>query len=296
MFTEEKESCIQMNLEKEQIHKQRPHDTVRWDGIFQMIAQNPEESAFTTALNEERARETLAFLKEQDLPDPDNEILDLGCGDGLSTAYFAACVKRVTALDFSQTRLEAAKKRIRDDGFTNVDFELCDIYTLNPKEKGWMQKFDLVFSSRTPPCYQYESIRKMETMSRKFCCLQMLISHDFVPGAEIINQVFGTNKNYFANHIRQFQLVQTFLRLEGSLPLVRYYRQNCVVPYTDEEEYLNLLLLRANIHDYTEKQRQELLALLRRKIENGILQTRQEGLEGWILWNVREKDKCLSEL
>ena len=294
MLTEEriKETCIARYKVISSPRHQIPDTPERWDRILEKFWQKPEESASSTAMILERVRKTAAFLGEYDFPGPDDEILDLGCGIGFYTTEFAAHAKKVTAVDFSQSVLDQARDRNRRAGFENVDYELCDIKTLNPEERGWSRKFDLVFSAMTPDCYRYESIRKMEAMSRKYCCLQIALSTTFDPGIKIMRQVFGSENVRVPDRRKEFQLLNGFLSLEGGFPSVRYYRDSCSVPVDDEEKYLARMLARAHIGECTEEQMQRLRELLRQRKEKGVLQTRQDWLAGWILWDVREKECC----
>ena len=293
MLTEEKikEFCITQYKAKNSPRQLIPDTPEQWDRILGKFCREPEESAAFTAMILERVRKTAAFLREYDFPGPDDEILDLGCGIGLYTTEFAAHAKKVTAMDFSRNLLVRARDRNRRAGFENVDYELCDIKTLNPEERGWSRKFDLVFSAMTPDCYQYESVRKMEAMSRKFCCLQIALSTTYDPGTDIMRQVFGSKTVLSRDRRTEFQLLNDFLSLEGGFPSVRYYRDGCSVP-ADEEEYLVRMLARAHIRECTDEQMQKLRDLAGQKKENGVLQTRQEWLAGWILWDVREKECC----
>ena len=52
------------------------------------------------------------------------------------------------------------------------------------------------------------------------------------------------------------------------------------------------MLARAHIRECTDEQMQKLRELAGQKKENGVLQTRQDWLAGWILWDVREKECC----
>ena len=129
-------------------------------------------------------------------------------------------------------------------------------------------------------------------MSRKYCCLQIALSTTFDPGIKIMRQVFGSENVRLPDRRKEFQLLNGFLSLEGGFPSVRYYRDSCSVPVDDEEKYLARMLARAHIGECTEEQMQRLRELLRQRKEKGVLQTRQDWLAGWILWDVREKECC----
>jgi malonyl-CoA O-methyltransferase len=67
-----------------------------------------------------------------------DSILELGCGTGKNTAFFAQIGKNVHALDFSEGMIRKAKEKVQSE---NVRFEMADL------TKGWPCKdnaYDLI--------------------------------------------------------------------------------------------------------------------------------------------------------
>jgi len=81
------------------------------------------------------------LIAELELRGTEN-ILDLGCGDGVLTAQLASLVPQghVTGIDSSQSMLNAARRHVRP----NLAFELLDI-----SEVAYEARFDLIFSNAT---------------------------------------------------------------------------------------------------------------------------------------------------
>jgi len=71
---------------------------------------------------------------------PDYEILDLGCGSGRMSLFFARACKRVVAVDFSLALLERARGNAMKCGLNNITFIEENINSFYCKEK-----FDLIF-------------------------------------------------------------------------------------------------------------------------------------------------------
>ncbi len=69
--------------------------------------------------------------------DPEQEILDLGCGTGILTARLFELGNRVVGIDSSHSMIEKAK-----DQFPEIEFRVCNALDL-PFE----QEFDVVFSN-----------------------------------------------------------------------------------------------------------------------------------------------------
>lgn len=58
-------------------------------------------------------------------------VLDVGCGPGKWTRYFARRGSRVTAIDVSSEMVVLAKESVFKEGLTNVDFHVMDISELS---------------------------------------------------------------------------------------------------------------------------------------------------------------------
>lgn len=75
---------------------------------------NPEAYAYTCG-------RTQSYLQ------PDDVVLELGCGTGSTALVFAPHVKRIVATDLSSEMLRIARAKAEADGVENVSFELLDI-------------------------------------------------------------------------------------------------------------------------------------------------------------------------
>ncbi len=61
---------------------------------------------------------------------PAQRVLDIGCGDGLSTLRFARTAGHVVGVDYVETFVTRAQKRAAADGIKNVAFETADVLAL----------------------------------------------------------------------------------------------------------------------------------------------------------------------
>jgi trans-aconitate methyltransferase len=89
------------------------------------------------------ARELIVKLKLRG----DENILDVGCGDGKVTAEIACAGPRgsVTGADASPQMIGFAKKTFPPGKFPNLKFQICDARKISAKKFG--DEFDLVFSN-----------------------------------------------------------------------------------------------------------------------------------------------------
>jgi SAM-dependent methyltransferase len=117
-----------------------------------------ETSARIKALWEDRALNT--ELTEETVTHPDRNqrllendvilqhlplgqcILDVGCGNGFSTAVFSHYAARIVGIDYSAAMIERAKRKFHD--LPNVEFIKQDVLELNLQ----MQSFDVAISQR----------------------------------------------------------------------------------------------------------------------------------------------------
>jgi SAM-dependent methyltransferase len=115
---------------------------------------------------------TLTELLHSDTVYPDGaSVLEAGCGVGAQTVILArnSPRARITSIDISETSIRAARERVREGGFDNVEFQAADLFQL-PFAAG---TFDHVFV-----CFVLEHLRDPEGA---LGCLQQVLK----PGGTI---------------------------------------------------------------------------------------------------------------
>ena len=105
-----------------------------------------------------RFRETARIIQEKIGEDLDS-LLEIGCGEGLQTAYFAPLARRVVGLDQSAH----AVKRARAKGIKNAEFEVGDL--LSYKVAG-LARYDLVTA-----CEVLYYVQDLEEAFERLCAL-----------------------------------------------------------------------------------------------------------------------------
>ena len=85
-------------------------------------------------------RELIAKLNLKE----DDEVLDIGCGDGKITAEISLKVKKghVTGIDNSEPMIQLAKRKFPPAKYQNLSFEVCDA-----REIYFHEQFNVVFSN-----------------------------------------------------------------------------------------------------------------------------------------------------
>ena len=107
-----------------------------------------------------------AYLIREKLVRPEDSVLDIGAGMGGDTLYFASHCRSVTALELSGACLDVLRHRA----------EVLDLHNIEIVQKPWeefeaQKQFDVSFSSMCPAICNVEELRRMESMTKRLCCL-----------------------------------------------------------------------------------------------------------------------------
>ena len=111
----------------------------KWDSLYGKERKKDPLSKFADevlrAVIKRRLSTTLGFTKSEKI----KTILDAGCGSGQYVVEFAKQGKLVTGLDFAESMLKIAKKSIKDENLSGVDFLQADFV-----EYFFSKKYDAV--------------------------------------------------------------------------------------------------------------------------------------------------------
>ncbi|HEY5296794.1 MAG TPA: methyltransferase domain-containing protein [Verrucomicrobiae bacterium] len=104
---------------------------------------NAADYAANSVVQQSWARELIAKLNLRG----DENILDVGCGDGKITAEIARALPNglVVGADASPQMIEFAKKTFPPKKFSNLEFQMCDARKIS--SKFFDEKIDVVFSN-----------------------------------------------------------------------------------------------------------------------------------------------------
>ncbi|MCR5345086.1 MAG: methyltransferase domain-containing protein [Lachnospiraceae bacterium] len=102
------------------------------------------------------------YLFKNQLIEPADSILDVGCGTGDYALLFAKKCRRITTLDYAKSMIDVCKKRIDEAGLTNVSYIADDIESFNSDEK-----YDCVLACLNPITYQPKILDKLMDTAKK---------------------------------------------------------------------------------------------------------------------------------
>jgi len=183
-------------------------------------AEGFANSTIKSDSRQERTREVFSFLELFGIIKSDMTVLDIGSGPGSFAIPLAERGARVVALDPASRMLEILKENLPPSmpGSVNCVQALWEDYDV--ENRGWENKFDLVFASMSPGVNNLETLQKMMFCSRRWCYLS---GFSGTRNYSLYNEVFkqitgGPYINHFNDIIFPFNLLYT-LGCEPSIKL-----------------------------------------------------------------------------
>lgn len=82
----------------------------------------------------------LSIEKVKKILEPQQNVLEIGCGTGIITLEIADLVKKITAIDISLNMIDVAKGKAEKTNVTNIEFKVADGYELPYKD----EEFDVI--------------------------------------------------------------------------------------------------------------------------------------------------------
>lgn len=244
--------------------------------------------------NEQRIRDTAAWLRQRGLLTPEQDVADIGCGPGRFAAEFARTSRRVLGVDLSPRMTEYGQAFAVEQGLSNISFAAVDFQQADVRELGWENSFDLVFSSITPAVRGKRGLDNLLAMSRAWCYNSCFVHSYNRLHDQVLEQVFQRKpKACMTSHSHWFQELFNLLWLRGYYPRSDYYRQYRELPLAAEpetaRELVEYLLPEA---EQTPDNIRRVLAFLRRQADDrGQVVEISECWYGILLWDVREQLK-----
>ncbi|UMZ72956.1 class I SAM-dependent methyltransferase [Natranaerofaba carboxydovora] len=137
----------------------------------------------SSSSGQERLKETINFLDKYGVLDQGPKtILDLGCGPGHYAIEFARRGHKVYAMDPAEKMIDKLNEKLGNENkeVANKIIPLVDDwFKLDIEEKGYNQKFDLVFASMCPAIHDAKNLQKVIDASKKYCFISRFAGEKF---------------------------------------------------------------------------------------------------------------------
>ncbi len=248
----------------------------RWLPYYAYIAEPMLRTPFTL---EHSANGFPAYLIREKLVRPEDSVLDIGAGMGGDALHFAAHCRSVTALELSGACLDVLRHRA--DGLA--------LHNIAAVQKPWeefapQEQFDVSFSSMCPAICNVEELRRMESMTKRLCCLVAVMRGSYDKHRKAMMAKLGiqpkggmtTELIHYYNALylmgRQPNVLCRTLHSEYAVPVERLMEQYPI--------YFKIFGVREDrsipfLKDY-----------LARQAENGLLQEESHIHFAWLWWTV----------
>jgi SAM-dependent methyltransferase len=257
-----------------------------------------DETPFKKSLDE-RVSKVANHLRNRGLLGKDFHVVDIGCGPGRFVVEFAKTADHVLGVDHSDNMLAYAKDYARSIGLENTSYHVCDFKEVDIEKLGWVESFDLVFTSITPAIGDMKSLKKAIKMSRAYCFNSCFIQNKDNLETMIAEELFSLNlENKPKWDGSWFYSLFNILWLEGYYPETFYHKQDslAMVPVDDELIRYFTLKFSKNFDMHDESIRDKIRDYLHSKAKkDGTIEQHTERLYGWTLWDVRNKGSWATE-
>jgi len=139
------------------------YDESRWQDFWNQYAGTYLK---LNRLLMEKNQKTVWRWVDEGLLSGESRVLDIGCGPGTYAIPLARVSKEIVCLDTAPVMLEALEEAASENGLYNLE-------TVNRhwEEVDYEREFDFVIASKSPAVYNFETLQKMNKVSRRYCLL-----------------------------------------------------------------------------------------------------------------------------
>lgn len=188
--------------------------------LWQSMAARFSEMEIPTAADDF----TMKIITENEMCRPGQRVLDVGCGAGRYAIALDKLGMQVTATDFSEDMLAAAKNCAAAHQTKNITFSCDDWLHMDIREKGWENQFDLVLCNMTPAIRDEDSLQKAIAACKGWLMITKPCRRTNSIQDELLKRL--NLKNSFVNSDRQIKLAFDFLWQMGKNPQMRCEKDN----------------------------------------------------------------------
>lgn len=246
-------------------------------------AQDFARSTIESPANRDRTTQVFRFLNCFDIFQPGISILDIGCGPGSFSIPLAGMGCRVTALDPAQKMLEILERNIPSGLPGEIEFVEALWEDFDIVERGWEEKFDLVFASMCPGIHSCKDIEKMILCSKKWCYISAFSgSRKYPLHDEVFSRLF--NKSYinrFNDIIFPFNLVYSM----GYKPSITFINTSSNITRQVADFKNELLEIIEGITSITPQIEAVIESVITEHAKNGLLEQQVLSAVGMMAWN-----------
>lgn len=255
---------------------------IYWDG------RADDFNKYTATKDRGDMQEIVDYLKSKGALNKEDSVIDIGCGSGRHSLTFASLVSKVVGNDLSPKMIEHCKNNAKELNIKNTEFEALPWQDVDLEEKGYVNKFELAFSSMSPAISSIETLDKLIAASNKHCFVSGFIYRTDELSDYLLNSLNIVKSE--AEH--NIYYILNILWKRGIYPELLY-------KYIDRDHYRKkelelddaLRSYTASLRKYTDSETLEddIKKLLEKKIENGKIISESTARRAWLYWRVDEE-------
>lgn len=130
----------------------------------------PSYENCTSDKGKERIEKVIDILAKDQMITPEARVIDIGCGPGTYALPLVNRVKSITALDGAEDMCRILEQKVQGAGIKNIKVLHRMWEDMDIKKEGLEKQFELAFASITPAICDYDTLNKLNQVSRKYCC------------------------------------------------------------------------------------------------------------------------------
>lgn len=134
-----KEYYHDLTSDKDTLNERKEKIFENWSNVAKEYGDSPSATIRDLYLRDLNTKITVNYLEKSD------SVIDVGCGNGFATSYYANYVKKAIGVDYIPAFIESAKELHKKE---NLEFVVGDILNLGDI-KNQFGKFDRVIAERT---------------------------------------------------------------------------------------------------------------------------------------------------
>lgn len=146
--------------------------------------------------------------------------MDLGCGAGRFSVALAPRCREVVGTDISNEMIDFANRKKEAAKAGNITFFCEDWAAVDPMERGYAKRFDLIIAHMTPALDSLSALQKMNDCCKGYCAMATHYRRESPLLAQLLDQIGKQEAPRKASHIPEFF---TYLYDIGMQPQVTLY-------------------------------------------------------------------------
>jgi SAM-dependent methyltransferase len=227
---------------------------------------------------------SLRIVCDNQMIDHRSNVLDLGCGSGRFSTYFAKQCSHVVGLDLSEEMIDACKKAATKEGLTNTEFIIEDWHEVDLSDHNWTDSFDLVFAHMTPAIQSVKTLSMMNEVSSHWCFMAKPAHRE----DRVTNYLLNALGISSIRRPDNLDTVYAFcwLCLNGYFPKTDYKKDHWERTFTTEEAaayYTEWICMRYHL---TDEQKAAILPALEKIAVDGNIIEKSEVVIAILYWHV----------